>query len=220
MVYRSLCTLCLLLQLFLPMHVTTPKPGAQTRGTGGEFSLEDLLFVDGSTTTTKATSKIGANDPAKSKPKPAVEDFDLADALDPKKDIYGKNKNKGQEGEFSDSDLIDVSKDNTYKPDKSKGGHLSGDSGEINQHDNKSGTTEEVGTIAGIASAVAMALVGAISSYISYQKKKLCFSIQQSLNTDMCSSENPEAVLATEPQVQQILLEPPNAERRTEGNAV
>ena len=41
------------------------------------------------------------------------------------------------------------------------------------------GTTEEVGTIAGIASAVAMALVGAISSYISYQKKKLCFSIQR-----------------------------------------
>lgn len=40
-------------------------------------------------------------------------------------------------------------------------------------------TTAEVGTIAGIASAVAMALVGAISSYISYQKKKLCFSIQR-----------------------------------------
>lgn len=37
----------------------------------------------------------------------------------------------------------------------------------------------EVGTIAGIASAVAMALVGAISSYISYQKKKLCFGIQR-----------------------------------------
>lgn len=40
-------------------------------------------------------------------------------------------------------------------------------------------TTAEVGTIAGIVSAVAMALVGAISSYISYQKKKLCFSIQR-----------------------------------------
>lgn len=40
-------------------------------------------------------------------------------------------------------------------------------------------TTAEVGTIAGIVSAVAMALVGAISSYISYQKKKLCFGIQR-----------------------------------------
>uniref|UniRef100_A0A3Q3E5T5 CD99 antigen-like protein 2 n=1 Tax=Labrus bergylta TaxID=56723 RepID=A0A3Q3E5T5_9LABR len=40
-------------------------------------------------------------------------------------------------------------------------------------------TTAEVGTIAGIASAVVMALVGAVSSYISYQKKKLCFGIQR-----------------------------------------
>lgn len=40
-------------------------------------------------------------------------------------------------------------------------------------------TTAEVGTIAGIASAVAMALLGAVTSYISYQKKKLCFSIQR-----------------------------------------
>lgn len=40
-------------------------------------------------------------------------------------------------------------------------------------------TTAEVGTIAGIVSAVAMALVGAVSSYISYQKKKFCFSIQR-----------------------------------------
>lgn len=39
--------------------------------------------------------------------------------------------------------------------------------------------TAEVGTIAGIVSAVGMALVGAITSYISYQKKKLCFSIQR-----------------------------------------
>lgn len=42
--------------------------------------------------------------------------------------------------------------------------------------------TAEVGTIAGFASVVAMALVGAVSSYISYQKKKLCFSIQRKLH--------------------------------------
>lgn len=102
-----------------------------------------------------------------------------------------------------------------------------------------------MGTIAGIVSAVAMALVGAISSYISYQKKKLCFSIQrkffffvfffndltlsppgtvityrgfasiynrltgkllikcvitESLNAEMVKAENPDAVVATEPQ--------------------
>ncbi|XP_044039450.1 CD99 antigen-like protein 2 isoform X3 [Siniperca chuatsi] len=100
------------------------------------------------------------------------------------------------------------------------GGHPSGDSDQKNQYDDNSETTAEVGTIAGIVSAVAMALVGAISSYISYQKKKLCFGIQQSLNTDMVKAENPEAVVATEPQVQQTLLEPPNAEPPTEDNAV
>ncbi|CAG5929637.1 unnamed protein product [Menidia menidia] len=114
--------------------------------------------------------------------------------------------------------MFDVSNDNTYKPDRNKGRHPS-DSDEMNQNTDYSGTTEEVGTIAGIASAVVMALVGAVTSYISYQKKKLCFSIQQSLNVDMVSSENPEAVVATEPQVQQTLLEP-KAEHPAEAKAV
>lgn len=37
----------------------------------------------------------------------------------------------------------------------------------------------ETGTIAGVASALAMALIGAVSSYISYQQKKFCFRIQR-----------------------------------------
>ena len=41
------------------------------------------------------------------------------------------------------------------------------------------GSGAEVGTIGGIVSVVAMALVGAVTSYISYQKKKLCFGIQR-----------------------------------------
>lgn len=136
-------------------------------------------------------------------------------------------------GGFSDSDLVDVSNDDTYKPDKGKG-KGKGRSGDpwlifnmslqqrsdvntlfvppqqegvvtmirstsmttagvsfhylskcVCEHSGSGSvfvlpdTTAEVGTIAGIASAVAMALVGAISSYISYQKKKLCFSIQR-----------------------------------------
>ncbi|KAI6078137.1 CD99 antigen-like protein 2 [Aix galericulata] len=44
---------------------------------------------------------------------------------------------------------------------------------------NEGSNTVETGTIAGIASALAMALVGAVSSYISYQQKKFCFSIQR-----------------------------------------
>ncbi|XP_068444241.1 CD99 antigen-like protein 2 isoform X1 [Clinocottus analis] len=248
MASRSVWSLCLLLALLLPLGVlsqdfelsdalddgskpTTPKPAAPAApaapagGTGGDFELDDLLD-DITTTTTKAPPKVvpkvptGTKAPVKPKPKPAADDFDLSDALDPNNDIGGKDKNKGQGGGFSDDDLFDVGKDETYKPDKGKGGRPSGEKDHINQYDDNTETTAEVGTIAGIVSAVAMALVGAISSYISYQKKKLCFGLQQSLNTDMVKAENPEAVVATEPQIQQTLLEPPNAEPPTEENVV
>ncbi|XP_060922045.1 CD99 antigen-like protein 2 [Limanda limanda] len=201
---------------------TTPAPKPAIPA-GGELDL-DFKFSD--ITTTKAPTRVipkgsaSTKAPVKHKPKPANDDLDLADALNPNNDIGGKEKNKGQGDIFSDSDLSDVSKDDTYKPDKGKGGFSGGGGDLINQHDDNRETTAEVGTIAGIVSAVAMALVGAISSYISYQKKKLCFSMQQSLNSDMVKAENPEAVVATEPQVQQTLLEPSNAEPPTEENAV
>ncbi|XP_039465172.1 CD99 antigen-like protein 2 isoform X1 [Oreochromis aureus] len=231
MAHRSLCALCVLLPLLLPLQVLpqdfnledalvdednkpltpapTKKQTAPSGGAGGDFNLEDLVS---DTTTTKVPPKgfprvpAGTKAPAKPKPKPASDDFNLADALDPSNDIHGKDKNVGKGGLFSDDDLSDVSKDDTYKPDNNNG--------------KSKENTAEVGTIAGFASVVAMALVGAVSSYISYQKKKLCFSIQQSLNTDMLKAENPEAVVATEPQAQQTLLEPPNAEPQTEENAV
>ncbi|KAM8899302.1 CD99 antigen-like protein 2 isoform 1-T1 [Spinachia spinachia] len=232
----SVCSLCLLLALLLPLGVMsqgfdlsdaldkgndpaspTPKPAAPA---GGGFNL-DLLDL-----TTKDPPKVfpkapmATKVPVKPKPKPATDDFDLSDALDSNNDIGIKDKNKGQGGGFSDNDLLDVSKDETYNPDKGKGGRPSGGKDQLDQYDDNSETTAEVGTIAGIVSAVAVALVGAISSYISYQKKKLCFGLQQSLNADMVKAENPEAVVATEPQVQQTLLEPPNAEPPTEENAV
>ncbi|GLD66669.1 CD99 antigen-like protein 2 [Lates japonicus] len=217
MANRSLWGLCLLLALLLPLEVlsgdsldladaldVTPEPNRPiSGGTGGDLDKDDLSKVSGTTTTTKAPSKVmpkvptGTKATANPKPKPVDDGFDLADALDPNNDIGGKEKNKGQGVR-----------------------HPSDDSDQINQYDDNNETTAEVGTIAGIVSAVAMALVGAISSYISYQKKKLCFGIQQSLNTDMVKAENPEAVVATEPQVQQTLLEPPNAEPPTEENAV
>uniref|UniRef100_A0A672Q4T0 CD99 antigen-like protein 2 n=1 Tax=Sinocyclocheilus grahami TaxID=75366 RepID=A0A672Q4T0_SINGR len=125
--------------------------------------------------------------------------------------------------EFSDADLADVGNDNAYKPDKGKGDKLKlgGHSGsDLDHADDNHDTMAETGTIAGIVSAVAMALAGAVSGYISYQKKKLCFSIQQSLNADMVKADAPDAVVAQEPQVQQTLLQPPNAEPPTEENAV
>ncbi|XP_058636755.1 CD99 antigen-like protein 2 isoform X1 [Onychostoma macrolepis] len=177
-------------------------------------------------------------------------DLDLEDALNPDNDIRGKGKDSGKGdkdlggggrddgkpnsrggtggNQFSDDDLEDVGNDNSYKPDKGKGGRggSSGGSsdrnsgGDLDSTDDNNDTMAETGTIAGIVSAVAMALVGAVSSYISYQKKKFCFSIQQSLNTDMVKADAPDAVVAQEPQVQQTLLQPPNAEPPTEENAV
>lgn len=245
----SLWSVCVLLALELPLQVLTqvdfdlseafdddvkvtptPKPAAPAApaggagGAGGDLSLDD--FFDVTTTTTKAPPKVVPKAPASTKapvkpqPKPASDDLDLADALDPNNDIAGKDKKRVQGGGFSDDDLLDVGNDDTYKPDKGKGPGPGG-SDHINQKNNdKPETTAEVGTIAGIASAVAMALVGAVTSYISYQKKKLCFSMQQSLNSEMVKSENPDAVVATEPQVQQTLLESANAEPPAEENAV
>ncbi|XP_030636600.1 CD99 antigen-like protein 2 isoform X1 [Chanos chanos] len=208
----------------------TPKPNVDPAGgtTGGEGK-----------TVTKAPVPSPTKDPVQPKPKPGSDDFDLSDALDPKNDIGGKGKESGKDkglgggsrgdgrpsiregnggGQFSDDDLADVGKDDGYTPDKGRGGR--GGAGDLEPDNNDYDTMAETGTIAGIVSAVAMALVGAVTSYISYQKKKLCFSIQQSLNADMVKAENPEAVVAQEPQVQQTLLQPPNAEPPTEENAV
>uniref|UniRef100_A0A8C7LUS8 CD99 antigen-like protein 2 n=1 Tax=Oncorhynchus mykiss TaxID=8022 RepID=A0A8C7LUS8_ONCMY len=195
--------------------------------------------ADEEITPTKAPPKAPATKAPSHKPKPPSDEFDLSDALDPNNDIGGKDKNKGQAdkgiggggrgdrapsnrggnggGSFSDDDLLDVGKDDTYNPDKGKGGHGGGQSA---ADDNNLDTMAETGTIAGIISAIGLALVGAVTSYVSYQKKKLCFSIQQSLNADLVKTDNPDAVVATEPQVQQTLLEPPNAEPPSQDNTV
>ncbi|XP_049617814.1 CD99 antigen-like protein 2 isoform X1 [Syngnathus scovelli] len=197
----SLLPLAMMMMMMLVMQV---RPQ--------EFKLDDAL--DAANAQTTPTPLPGTKAPVKPKGKPAAGEFDLADALDPNNDITTTNKGKGGRpaGGFSDNDLIDVSNDNSYKPDKGKGGRPSGERDHVNQHDDNIGTTAEVGTIAGIVSAVGMALVGAISSYISYQKKKLCFGIQQSLNAEMVKADAPDSVLATEPQVQQTLLDHASAE--------
>ncbi|XP_055084871.1 CD99 antigen-like protein 2 [Periophthalmus magnuspinnatus] len=205
------------------MLTPSAKSATSAAPAGGAGGASDGISPEDSTTTTKAPPKVVPKAPASTKapvkPKPAADDFDLADALDPNNDIAGKDKKRVPGGEFSDSDLYNVGNDDSYKPDKGKGNRPS-DPGHIDQYDDNSETTAEVGTIAGIVSAVAMALVGAISSYVSYQKKKFCFSIQQSLNAEMVKSENPDAVVATEPQVQKTLLESANAEPPAEENAV
>uniref|UniRef100_A0A4X1SY41 CD99 antigen-like protein 2 n=2 Tax=Sus scrofa TaxID=9823 RepID=A0A4X1SY41_PIG len=117
--------------------------------------------------------------------KPAGSDFDLADALD------GNDQDDGRR-----------------KPSPGGGG----DAGYGSNGDSESGMSAETGTIAGVASALAMALIGAVSSYISYQQKKFCFSIQQGLNADYVKGENLEAVVCEEPQVKYSALQTQSAE--------
>ncbi|XP_008057985.1 CD99 antigen-like protein 2, partial [Carlito syrichta] len=151
---------------------------------------------------------------------PLGRDFDLADALDDRNDRDGGRgkPNAGGGGGFSDKDLEDLLEGGDYKPDKGKGDGRYG-----SNDDPGSGMVAETGTIAGVASALAMALIGAVSSYISYQQKKFCFSIQhaaegqEGLNADYVKGENLEAVVCEEPQVKYSALhtqsaEPPPAE--------
>ncbi|XP_072315235.1 CD99 antigen-like protein 2 isoform X4 [Eucyclogobius newberryi] len=210
---RSVLSLCALVALLLPLQVISQEG----------FDLADAL--DGDDAKGKLTQKPAApaapEAPAGGAGGAGVSLEENSDATTtttkaPPK-VSPKAPVKPKLGGFSDDDLAGVGDDKTYKPDKGKGTEYYD---HIDQYDDNTETTAEVGTIAGIISAVAMALVGAITSYVSYQKKKFCFSIQQSLNAEMVKSENPDAVVATEPQVQQTLLEPANAEPPAEENTV
>ncbi|KAF6389779.1 CD99 molecule like 2 [Rhinolophus ferrumequinum] len=118
--------------------------------------------------------------------KPAANDFDLADALDDQNDRDGGHR----------------------KPSTGGGGD-----GRYGSNDEpEAGMSPETGTIAGVASALAMALIGAVSSYISYQQKKFCFRIQQGVNADYVKGENLEAVVCEEPQVKFSALPPQTSE--------
>ncbi|KAM5290733.1 CD99 antigen-like protein 2 [Glossophaga mutica] len=140
--------------------------------------------------------------------KPAASDFDLADALDDWNDQGdGHRKPNVGGGGFSDKDLEDVLGGGDYKPDKGRGDDRYG-----SNDDSEAGMSPETGTIAGVASALAMALIGAVSSYISYQQKKFCFRIQQGLNADYVKGENLEAVVCEEPQVKYLELPPQSSE--------
>ncbi|XP_012513827.1 PREDICTED: CD99 antigen-like protein 2 [Propithecus coquereli] len=205
---------------------TTKRPGttrAPANPAGSEFDLADALGDrdDGrrkpsaggrerwdhiTTTTTKrpATPRAPAN--------PAVDDFDLADALDDRNDRDDGHRKPSAGGRgFSDKDLEDIVGGGDYKPDRNKG-----DGGYGSNDDPGSGMVAETGTIAGVASALAMALIGAVSSYISYQQKKFCFSIQQGLNADYVKGENLEAVVCEEPQVKYSALHTESAEPPSE----
>uniref|UniRef100_A0A8C5K3X6 CD99 antigen-like protein 2 n=1 Tax=Jaculus jaculus TaxID=51337 RepID=A0A8C5K3X6_JACJA len=171
---------------------------------GDGFNLEDALSETSSvkrtwdhvaTTTTRrpSTTRAPANP---------------LDALDDRNDrVVDPRKPSAGGGGISDKDLEDILGGGAYSPDKNKG-----DGGYGSNDDPGSGMSAETGTIAGVASALAMALIGAVSSYISYQQKKFCFSIQQGLNADYVKGENLEAVVCEEPQVKYSTQQAQSAE--------
>ncbi|XP_031979763.1 CD99 antigen-like protein 2 isoform X2 [Corvus moneduloides] len=181
----------------------TPKGPRKPAG-GTDFDLADY-FDTPVETTTKPAKPTPKPFPRPGKPEKDPMDFDLADALDDKNDRKDGGRPDVRPGEgFSDDDLASIV-DGGYSPDEKKG--ASG-----NTNNNNRGTGIETGTIAGIASGLAMALIGAVSSYISYQQKKFCFSIQQGLNAEYVKGENMEAVVSEEPQVKYSVLETQSAE--------
>ncbi|XP_077102955.1 CD99 molecule isoform X2 [Siphateles boraxobius] len=117
----------------------------------------------------------------KNKPYDSGNAFDLSDALnpdlDPKKpDAPPKERGTGG-GNFDDKDLFNVNDDGEYRPDKGRSGGGGADPG----YDDQSGGASEQpqgGAMAAIISSVGVALLGAVSSYFAYQKKKLCFKVQ------------------------------------------
>lgn len=223
-----------------PSKTTTKPPRPPPKKTGDDLDLSDF-FDTPSKPTTKPLRPITRPPPKKpDKPKapaqkPDPNDLDLADALDDKNDPKGrgtkvKDREKPARGsDISDSDLEDIlGGGGGYNPDKKKGGYGDGGgggsggrhSGGQGGNSNTDGVTEPV-TIAGIASGLGMALLGAVVSYITYQKKKFCFSIQESLqNAQYVKGEQAEGVICEEPPVKYSAVECQSAVPTTDPSKV
>ncbi|KAJ7420852.1 hypothetical protein WISP_46399 [Willisornis vidua] len=137
----------------------------------------------------------------------ALDDFTLDDALHPegpKPDLPAnprdadkpkKDQPKDTGGTFEDTDLVDG--------DLPKGGGDGSGSNDRRGQTPNNGQEDEAsqGAIAGIVSAVAATVIGAVSSFIAYQKKKLCFkqsADEENVNMDShrgAQSEPPVSVL-------------------------
>ncbi|XP_057229570.1 CD99 antigen isoform X2 [Malurus melanocephalus] len=163
-----------------------------------DFSLGDALPEE-STKKPPVTQKTPSSDP---------DDFDLIHALSPDDskphppanpgdtDNPKRDPPKGSDT-FDDLDLLDGN--------SPKGGGDGSGSNERKGPTPKNGQEDEAsqGAIAGIVSAVAATVIGAVSSFIAYQKKKLCFKQSDEENVNMDSHRGAQS----EPPVQRTLLE-------------
>ncbi|XP_077001375.1 CD99 antigen isoform X3 [Tamandua tetradactyla] len=141
----------------------------------------------------------------------AQDDFDLSDALPDsgKKPTHAPPKRPPSSGDELDlSDALPGTGHNDPAPDnppKPKPNPKPGSSGGFSDSDLTDGTSsgaDSPGVIPGIVGTVVVAVVGAISSFIAYQKKKLCFKE----NADQTDVENHPSA-KTEPLVQCSLAE-------------
>ncbi|XP_005592936.4 CD99 antigen isoform X1 [Macaca fascicularis] len=169
--------------------------GALVAAPDDGFDLSDAL-----------PDKEGKKPTATPKKPSAGDDFDLGDAVvdggsddppppNPPKPKPNPNPNQaGSSGSFSDADLVDG-----VSGGEGKGGSDGGGS-----HRKEGEEADAPGVIPGIVGAVVVAVAGAISSFIAYQKKKLCFKENaEQGEVDMESHRNANA----EPAVQRTLLE-------------
>ncbi|XP_039374624.1 CD99 antigen-like [Mauremys reevesii] len=136
------------------------------------------------------------------------DDFDLGDALEP--DPTKKPDSATKKPELDDRPKPQPgSKDNTggnFKDEDLVDGKLPPEKRGEDDTNPKSGgdAAASQGVIPGIISAVVVAVVGAVSSFIAYQKKKLCFKASgDQENVNMESQQGAHA----EPPVQRTLLQ-------------
>ncbi|XP_042558827.1 CD99 molecule isoform X2 [Clupea harengus] len=208
----------------LPKEPDAPKSPEPAAPAGGEGDLDlNDAFGGADDTPTEPKKPAGGNpDPTEPK-KPTGGDldlndafggpggFDLSDALgpdpEPEKPAVIPPKDGGTGGTgggtFDDSDLFDVGGGGSdYKPDKGKGGARPSDPGH-NEPAADQPAEAGSGPLAGIISAVGLALLGAASSFFAYQKKKLCFKIQGGVDPE--SGKHHQGT-ESEPQVLSNLL--------------
>nr|XP_020037854.1 CD99 antigen-like isoform X1 [Castor canadensis] len=141
----------------------------------GGFDLSDALGDDNDKKPTDIPKKPSDGDPAPPRPRPQP---------DPRQ--------PGSAGGFSDSDLVDGT----------AGGQGDGHGGGGRSPRNEDQDATPQGVIPGIIGAVVVAVAGAISSFIAYQKKKFCFK-ESAEDGDIQMENHANA----EPPVQQTLLE-------------
>ncbi|XP_064264320.1 CD99 antigen isoform X2 [Passer domesticus] len=163
---------------------------------GQDFSLEDAL-ADGTTKKPLVTQKT-----------PSSDDFDLSDAFDsgdpkPHPSASPRDTGKPKQDQPKDSDKFDDS--DLWDGSLPKGGSDGSGSNERKGPTPKSGEEGEAspGVLAGIISAVGATVVASVSSFIAYQKKKLCFKQSDEENVNMDSHRGAQS----EPPVQRTLLE-------------